>query len=108
MPTIRLQAKLNKKGITEVKALIQHPMEIGNRQDLKTGEPVDAHFIEEVICEYKDKVVMSANWGGGISKNPFLSFRFRDGAVGEKVKLTWKDNQGQSDSHEAKIKKSRR
>ncbi|MEN8219966.1 MAG: thiosulfate oxidation carrier complex protein SoxZ [Pseudomonadota bacterium] len=108
MSTIRLQAKVTLKGITEVKALIQHPMEAGNRDDVKTGIPLTAHFIEEVTCEHNGKVVMSADWGGGISKNPYLSFRFKDGAVGEKVKLTWKDNQDQSDSREVKIKKSRR
>jgi len=106
--TIRLQAKINKEGITEVKALIKHPMESGGRTDLETGKEVPAHFIEEVTCEHNGIIVMSADWGGGISKNPYLSFRFKGAAKGEKVKMTWKDNQDKTDSREVKIRKSRR
>jgi len=106
--TIRLQAKVNKEGITEVKALIKHPMEGGGRKELETGRLVPAHFIENVTCEHNGKIVMSADWGAGISKNPYLSFRFKGAAKGEKVKLSWKDNKGQTDSREVKIRKSRK
>jgi len=106
--TIRLQAKVNKEGITEVKALIQHPMEGGGRKDLETGKLVPAHFIDKVTCEHNGKIVMSADWGSGISKNPYLSFRFKGAAKGEKVKLSWKDNKDQTDSREVKIRQSRR
>jgi sulfur-oxidizing protein SoxZ len=106
--TIRIQAKINKEGITEVKALIQHPMEIGNRRELETGKRVYPHFIEEVICEHNNKIVMSAIWSGAISKNPYLAFKFKGAAKGERVKLSWKDNKGEKDSREVKIRKSRR
>jgi sulfur-oxidizing protein SoxZ len=48
--------------------------------------------------------VMTAYWSGGISKNPYLSFTFTGGAKGDEVKITWKDNQGGTDSGTAKIK----
>jgi len=111
VPTIRIQAKINDEGITEVKALIKHPMKVGGtRKDLETGKEVSvpAHFITKVTCEHKGKLVMSADWGGGISKNPYLSFRFKGAAKGDKVKLTWKDNQNKTDSREVKIRKARR
>lgn len=93
----RLQAKFN-EGVTEVKALIKHPMETGQTKDLETGKLIPAHFIEELSCEHNGEVVMSAQWGVGISANPYLSFQFEGGKVGDKVKLTWKDNQGQSET----------
>ncbi len=105
--TIRLQAKL-KNNVTQVKALIKHPMEIGTRRDLKTGKLIPAHFIQEIICTHNGEVVMSAIWGNGIAKNPYLAFRFQGGVVGDKVILLWKDNLGQEDMREVKIKKSRR
>lgn len=108
MSTIRLQAKVNKKGITTVKVLIKHPMENGSSKDLKTGKIIPAEFIEDLICKHKDKIVMSANWGSGISKNPYFSFKFTGGAEKDKVKLTWKDNQAKTDSREVEIKKSRK
>jgi len=101
--SIRLKASV-KDGITEVKALIKHPMENGLRKELETGKLVPAHFIEEVTCEHNEKVVMSAIWSGAISKNPYCAFQFKGGAQGDKVKLTWKDNQGQTGATEVKIK----
>jgi sulfur-oxidizing protein SoxZ len=101
--SIRLKASV-KDGITKVKTLIKHPMENGLRKELETGKLVPAHFIEEVTCEHKGKVVMSAIWSGAISKNPYCAFQFKGGVQGDKIKLTWKDNKGQTDSKEVEIK----
>lgn len=101
--SMRIQAK-EKDGVTEVKALINHPMETGQRKDSKTGALVPAHFIEEVVCEHSGKVVMKAIWSGGVSKNPYLAFRFKGGAVGDKIRMSWKDNKGESDELEVDIK----
>ena len=100
--SIKIRAR--KKGeSTTVKALIKHPMETGLRKDKKTGEKIPAHFIQEVRCEYKGKEVMNALWGVAVSKNPYLSFRFRGAEKGEPVTLRWVDNQGNSDSTDAVI-----
>jgi len=103
MASIKIRAK-SKNGITTVKTLMSHPMETGLRKDKKTGDMIPAHHITEVTAEYNGNVVMSVNWGIAISKNPYLSFKFRGGASGEKVKITWVDNQGEGDSLEATIK----
>ncbi len=100
---MRVQAK-TKDGVTEVKALINHPMETGQRKDSKTGELIPAHFIQEITCEYQGKVVMNALWSGGVSKNPYLAFKFKGGESGETVKLSWQDNKGESDSLEVQIR----
>lgn len=47
---------------------------------------------------------MNAYWGGAISKNPYLSFKFKGAAAGDKIKITWVDNMGKGDSAEAAIK----
>ena len=78
-------------------------METGLRLDPATSKPVPPHFIEEVTCEHNGKLVISANWGIGISKDPYWSFKFKGGAVKDKIKLTWKDNQGKTDSIEVEI-----
>jgi sulfur-oxidizing protein SoxZ len=98
---IRLRAKL-KGDITVVKALITHPMERPGID--KDGNPTPGHFITEVKCEHNDKEVMSALWSSGVSKNPFLGFKFKGGAKGDKVKLTWTDNQGKTGSKKVKIR----
>ena len=103
MASIKIRAKA-KDGVTMVKTLISHPMESGQRKDSKTGEKIPAHHVTEVMAEHNGKQVMSANWGGGISKNPYLSFKFKGAAAGDTVKISWVDNKGKGDSAEAQIK----
>ncbi len=99
--SIKIRAKF-KDGVTTVKALLTHQMESGFRKDSKTGGMIPAHYIQEVVCEVGGKVLMNAHWSGGVSKNPYISFKF-DGGEGEQMKLTWTDNKGESDSAEAAI-----
>ncbi len=100
--SIKIRAKA-KGGVTTVKTLMSHPMETGLRKD-KSGKKIPAHNITEVTAEHNGNVVMTANWGTGISKNPYLSFKFKVGASGDKIKISWVDNMGESDSAEAAIK----
>lgn len=99
---IKIRAKTS-NGVTTVKALMSHEMETGLRKDKTTGEPIPAHFIQEVTAKWKDQVVMTAFWSGGVSKNPYLSFKFNGGEKGETVEISWVDNQGQSESGTAEI-----
>lgn len=100
--TIRIRAELS-GDITDVKALVSHPMETGLRKDAKTGELIPAHFIQEVNCEHNGKTVVTAQWGVAISKNPYLSYQFKGGKKGDKIKISWVDNKGDKDSEEGKI-----
>lgn len=98
---IRAQAK---KGTTTVKALMSHPMHTGLRKNKKTGKKIPAHFIQEVKCEHNGNAVVTALWGPAISKNPYLSFKFKGGNKGDSIKISWVDNKGGSASKEAKIR----
>jgi len=100
---MRVQAKL-KNGVTEVKALINHPMETGGRKDKKTGKLIPANYITELTCDHAGSNVMTADWSGGVSKNPYISFKFNGGAGGDDIKMAWKDNNGSSDELLIKIK----
>lgn len=103
MASIRIRAQL-KGGSTTVKALMSHPMETGLRKDKKTGKKIPAHFIQEVNCEHNGNNVLTALWGPAISKNPYLSFKFKGANKGDKVKVTWVDNKGETGSGEVKVK----
>ena len=87
---------------TEVKVLMNHEMETGQRKDAQ-GKTVPAWFIQNVTAAWNGKTVLSAQWGPAISKNPFLSFRFKGGAKGDKVQITWVDNRGEKRTDEATI-----
>jgi len=88
---------------TTVKAILFHPMETGLRKDKSTGKAIPAHYITEVKCEHKGKNVLTCLWGPGVSKNPFLSFRFKGAKKGDSLKISWVDNKGQTESKSSKI-----
>lgn len=88
---------------TTVKAILFHPMETGLRKDKATGKAIPAHYITEVKCEHKGQNVLTCLWGPGVSKNPFLSFRFKGGKTGDDLKISWVDNKGESGSATAKV-----
>ena len=87
---------------TEVKVLMSHEMETGQRKDA-AGKAVPAWFIQSVTATHNGKPVLNAQWGPAISKNPFLSFKFKGGAKGDKVQITWVDNKGEKRTDEAVV-----
>ncbi|HEU4708254.1 MAG TPA: thiosulfate oxidation carrier complex protein SoxZ [Methylophilaceae bacterium] len=46
---------------------------------------------------------MEAQWGTGISKNPYLTFHVKGAKVGDKIRITWYDNLGMSSTHEGEV-----
>lgn len=98
MRDMKMRAQL-KDGITEVKALMSHPMETGRRKN-DLDETVPAHFIQLVTATLNGKTVLDAQWGTGVAKNPYLTFYLRDTKVGDKVKIIWHDNQGETGAGE--------
>src|SRR5258705_11634119 len=86
----------------EVRVLMQHEMETGLRKDA-AGKTIPAWHIQEVTATSNGKPVLSAHWGTAVSKNPFLSFKFKGGAKGDKVQITWTDNKGDQRTDEAVV-----
>ena len=87
----------------EVKCLMNHPMETGLRKDAKSGAVVPAHHITNVTAALNGKPVLDAQWGGGISKNPYLAFKVKGAKAGDTVTVNWVDNTVDKNTAEAKI-----
>ena len=87
---------------TEVKVLMNHEMETGQRKDAQ-GQTIPAWFIQNVVVTWTGRTVLSAQWGTAVAKNPFLSFKFKGGAKGDKIAITWTDNRGDKRTDEAVI-----
>jgi len=96
---IRAQAAGDK---ATVRVLMSHEMESGQRRDA-AGNLVPAWFIQEVTAQLNGKPVFAAEWGPGVSKNPFLQFVVKGAKAGDKVSILWKDNKGDSRSDEATV-----
>lgn len=86
----------------EVKILMAHVMETGQRRDAD-GTPVPAHYITKVTAHCNDREVLSADWGAAVAKNPYLAFRFRGAETGDTLRVTWTDTAGDSRTDEVTI-----
>lgn len=98
---MKIRARL-KEGVAEIKVLMSHPMETGRRKNDR-GATEPAHFIQLVTATLNGKPALEAQWGTGISKNPYLTFYLKDAKAGDKVVVSWVDNRGDTDSIETVI-----
>jgi len=80
-----------KDGLTEVKMLMQHEMETGQRKDA-AGNKIPAWIITDVEVLHEGRTVLEAQFGTAVSKNPYLVFRLIGGVKGEKISVLWTDN----------------
>ncbi len=99
--TIRVRA-ISSGEVTEVQALIQHPMDSGYVKDAQ-GKLIPPHFIQQLVFEHGGKNVFVADWGPAVSKDPYIKFSFKGAKKGDDLKISWVDNKGASDQTTAKI-----
>ena len=68
----------------------------------------DEQFIQPVAGSYGSirntlVHVLSAEWGPGVSRNPFLQFTLKSARAGDKVSIAWKDSRGDTRSDETTV-----
>ncbi|MFA5958241.1 thiosulfate oxidation carrier complex protein SoxZ [Hyphomicrobium sp.] len=91
-PRIKLPDSVKVGDVVEVKTLVRHVMETGNRHD-KTGKPIPRDIINTFIAKFDGRDVFRAEFGPGISANPYLSFQMRVPGPGV-IEITWIDDRG--------------
>ena len=87
-------------GFTDVRVLMTHPMETGQRKD-GDGKLVPMHFIQNVTVKINGRTVVDGQISQGVSRNPVFTFRVKGGNKGDKVEVSWLDNKGETNSTEA-------
>ena len=85
-----------------VRVLMSHEMESGQRKDA-AGKRVPAWHITDITASHNGKPVLTAEWGPGVSRNPFFQFVLKGVKVGDKIGVSWKDNQGNARTDEVII-----
>ncbi len=93
---MKIRAKME-GDVADVKVLMSHPMETGQRKNEK-GELVPVHFIQSVIATHNGKTVLDAQWSQAVARNPFLGFRVKGAKAGDKVTVSWTDTIGDKGS----------
>jgi sulfur-oxidizing protein SoxZ len=98
---MKMRATLG-QGFTEIRVLMTHPMETGQRKDPE-GKIVPLHFIQNIEVKINGKTVVSSQVSQAVSRNPVFTFRVKGGAKGDKVQVSWLDNRGDTNSTEAAV-----
>jgi sulfur-oxidizing protein SoxZ len=90
-PRVKLPDTFKIGDIIEIKALISHPMETGQRRD-PAGELVARNIIKSFQATFNGQPVFAAELLPGISANPFLAFHMKIIGPGD-LELTWTDDE---------------
>ena len=89
-------------GVTDIRVLMTHPMETGQRKD-PGGKLVPAHFIQNLTVKINGKTVVEAQTSQAVSRNPVFTFRVKGGSKGDKIEVSWIDNMGETNKTETAV-----
>jgi sulfur-oxidizing protein SoxZ len=98
---MKIRAQM-KGDICDIKILMSHPMETGQRKD-SDGKVIPAHFIQSLSVDLNGKTVVSGQTGTSISRNPVFGFKVKGAKAGDKVTVNWLDNKGDKRTDEATV-----
>ncbi len=98
---MKIRAQL-KGDVTEIKILMSHAMETGQRKDA-AGKTIPAHFIQSMTIEVAGKKVVDGQIGTSVSRNPVFGFKMKGAKVGDRVVVNWVDNKGDKRTDETAV-----
>ena len=91
-PRVRVPTQAKPGELIEIKTLISHEMESGQRKDA-AGKVVPRKIINKFIAAFNGKTVFEADSNPAILANPYQSFFYKAVESGE-FTFTWKDDDG--------------
>ena len=100
-PRIKLPKEARKGEIIQIKTLISHVMESGQRKDPQ-GKLVPRKIINRFTCELNGAPVFACRLEPAVSANPFIQFNARVTEEGT-FRFTWVDDDGTVIQAEEKI-----
>jgi len=99
---VKAPKKVKAGEIFQVKSLISHKMETGQRKNKKTGKKIPRLIINKFACTYNGKEVFTSDWHPAVSANPYMSFYVKAVASGT-LDMSWTDDAGKVVKKSAKI-----
>ena len=91
-PRIRLPKQARKGEIIQIKTLISHIMENGQRRD-GNGNIIPRKIINTFTCEFNGSLVFSCDLDTAVAENPYFAFAARMEESGT-FRFTWRDDDG--------------
>lgn len=93
-PRVKLPESAKVGEVIEVKTLISHVMETGQRKDPE-GKVIPRNIINTFVAKFAGAEIFKAELHPGISANPYVSFFMRVPGPGE-FEFTWIDDANKS------------
>ena len=100
-PRLKLPKEAKKGEIIEIKTLMPHIMESGQRKD-KDGKTIPRKIINTFTCEFNGKPVFSVDIEPAVAANPYMQFTAKVEESGT-FKFTWVDDDGTVTTAEQQI-----
>ncbi|WP_333824062.1 thiosulfate oxidation carrier complex protein SoxZ [Pinisolibacter sp.] len=101
-PRIRLPSSVKKGEVFQVKTLLKHPMESGNRKD-ESGKALPRKIINKFVCKANGKEVFASDFYTSVSADPFLTFHLKLEET-SKLQFEWYDDDGSVISETVEVK----
>lgn len=105
--SMKMRARLQAEGplgknITELKIIILHPMRTGRSKN-DDGQLMPAHFMQLMQVVLNGQVIVDAQTGTGISRNPYFTFYVASAKPGDVIAVNWQDNLGYEGHREVTV-----
>ena len=99
---VKVPKSVKKGEVFQVKTLISHKMESGQRKNKKTGKKIPRMIINSFVCSHNGKDVFTCDWHPAISANPYMAFYLKATESGT-LDFTWIDDKSQVYKKSAKL-----
>ena len=100
-PRLKIPSEAKKGELIEIKTLMPHIMESGQRKD-KDGKIIPRKIINTFTCEFNGKPVFSANLDSAVAANPYMQFFAKVEESGT-FRFSWTDDDGTITTAQEKI-----
>jgi len=101
-PRVKVPKSAKVGDVIEIKTLISHKMETGNRKNKKTGKKIPRLIINSFVAKFNGKQVFQSKMHPSISANPYIAFFLKVPGAGE-FEFIWTDDSGKSWSAKKKL-----
>ncbi len=92
-PRVRMPTTAKAGEVIEVKTLISHEMETGQRKD-SSGKTVPRRIIKKFVATFNGKEVLSSDWHPAVAANPYHAFFVKVPESGT-FEFSWFDDNGE-------------
>ena len=101
-PRIKTPSTAKAGEVFQVKTILKHKMEMGNRKDKKTGKTIPRNIVNKFECLYNGKTVFAAHQEPGISANPYIAFYVKATESGT-LEFKWTEDNGKVTAETRKL-----